>query len=177
MTPHVARLSRAVARAETTAAVGSWSARASTRPAHALARRLLALEGSPPTLRVLPTSLCTCASSSSRCAAHGVPARAMASRSGPGEEQTEVEKNPLDYPAEWSVPPPSKRPDIWPEFEPMETPLPNPMPGDPEQPNEAEEEETKPHPEVDPDDPMNPEEDEEEEEEGEDGKKEGIPDE
>ena len=58
---------------------------------------------------------------------------------GPGEQETEVEKNPLDYPAEWSVPPPSKRPDIWPEFEPMETPLPNPMPGDPEQPNEAEE--------------------------------------
>ncbi|QDZ23559.1 hypothetical protein HOP50_10g60980 [Chloropicon primus] len=118
-----------------------------------------------------------------RCRGRGLSALAAsvvvprAARGGPGEQETEVEKNPLDYPAEWSVPPPSKRPDIWPEFEPMETPLPNPMPGDPEQPNEAEEEETKPDPEVDPDDPMNPEPEEEEEEEEGDGKKESIPEE
>ena len=93
---------------------------------------------------------------------------------GASDPETETEKSPLDYPQEWSVPPPSKRPDIWPEFEPMETPLPNPMPGDPEQPNEQEEKETAPDPEVEPDDPEEPEEDEEDEEEEKTGP---IPDE
>merc|ERR1711907_90843 len=86
-----------------------------------------------------------------------------------GDPETDVEKSPLDYPQEWSVPPPSKRPDIFPEFDPMETPLPNPMPGDPEQPNEEEEKQTEPDPEVEPDDPeeIEPEEDEEEDDESE----------
>lgn len=35
---------------------------------------------------------------------------------------------------------PSRRPDIFPEFKPMKPPLPQPMPGDPEQPDDEEEE-------------------------------------
>ena len=42
---------------------------------------------------------------------------------------------------EWTTPQPSKRPDVQPEFEKLETPLPKRMPGDPEQPDEEEEEE------------------------------------
>ena len=46
------------------------------------------------------------------------------------------------YPAqEWITPEPSRRPDIFPEFEKLETPLPKPLPGDPEVPDEEEEEE------------------------------------
>lgn len=37
---------------------------------------------------------------------------------------------------EYVPPQPSRRPDIFPEFEPMETPLPQPPPGDPELPDE-----------------------------------------
>lgn len=33
---------------------------------------------------------------------------------------------------EWITPQPSRRPDIFPEFEKLQTPLPKPMPGDPE---------------------------------------------
>ena len=33
---------------------------------------------------------------------------------------------------EWITPQPSRRPDIFPEFEKLETPLPKPLPGDPE---------------------------------------------
>lgn len=33
---------------------------------------------------------------------------------------------------EWITPQPSRRPDIFPEWEKLETPLPKPMPGDPE---------------------------------------------
>lgn len=35
---------------------------------------------------------------------------------------------------------PSRRPDIFPEFKPMKPPLPQKMPGDPEQPDDEEEE-------------------------------------
>ena len=93
------------------------------------------------------------------------------------DPETDVEKSPLDYPQEWSVPPSSKRPDIWPEFEKMETPLPNPMPGDPEVPNEEEEQANEPDPEVEPDDPENPQTDEDEDEEDEEGEGQGIPEE
>lgn len=44
-------------------------------------------------------------------------------------------------PQEWITPQPSRRPDIFPEFEKLDTPMPRPMPGDPEQPDEEEEEE------------------------------------
>ncbi len=45
------------------------------------------------------------------------------------------------WPQEWEAPVPSKRPDIFPEFEKMERVfLPNPLPGDPEMPDEEEEE-------------------------------------
>lgn len=42
---------------------------------------------------------------------------------------------------EWITPQPSRRPDIFPEFEKLDTPLPKPLPGDPEVPDEEEEEE------------------------------------
>ena len=42
---------------------------------------------------------------------------------------------------EWTTPQPSRRPDIMPEFEKLETPPPRKMPGDPEQPDEEEEQE------------------------------------
>jgi hypothetical protein len=44
-------------------------------------------------------------------------------------------------PQEWDTPMPSKRPDIFPEFEKLETALPKPLPGDPEMPDEEMEEE------------------------------------
>eukprot|EP00210_Caulerpa_lentillifera_P000484 g467.t1 len=71
------------------------------------------------------------------------------------EPETEKERSPLDYPQEWVTPQPSRRPDIFPEFEKLETPLPKPLPGDPEQPDEEEEiekgkEKPKPEPEEDP---------------------------
>lgn len=37
---------------------------------------------------------------------------------------------------EWITPQPSRRPDIFPEFEKQSTPMPKPMPGDPELPDE-----------------------------------------
>ncbi|KAL4433280.1 hypothetical protein ABPG77_003328 [Micractinium sp. CCAP 211/92] len=57
------------------------------------------------------------------------------------EPETEKERSPIDFPQEWITPQPSRRPDIFPEFEKLQTPLPKPMPGDPEMPDEEEEEE------------------------------------
>lgn len=57
------------------------------------------------------------------------------------EPETEKERSPIDFPQEWITPQPSRRPDIFPEFEKLETPLPKPLPGDPEVPDEEEEEE------------------------------------
>ena len=57
------------------------------------------------------------------------------------EPETEKERSPIDIPQEWITPQPSRRPDIFPEFERLETPLPKPLPGDPEVPDEEEEEE------------------------------------
>ncbi|KAI3426343.1 hypothetical protein D9Q98_008716 [Chlorella vulgaris] len=57
------------------------------------------------------------------------------------EPETEKERSPIDYPQEWITPQPSRRPDIFPEFEKLQTPMPKPMPGDPEMPDEEEEEE------------------------------------
>lgn len=49
--------------------------------------------------------------------------------------------SPFMFLQEWTTPQPSRRPDIMPEFEKLETPPPRKMPGDPEQPDEEEEEE------------------------------------
>lgn len=38
---------------------------------------------------------------------------------------------------EWVTPQPSRRPDIFPEFDKQSTPMPKPMPGDPEMPDEV----------------------------------------
>ena len=40
---------------------------------------------------------------------------------------------------EWMTPQPSRRPDVMPEFEKLETPMPRKLPGDPEIPDEEEE--------------------------------------
>lgn len=65
---------------------------------------------------------------------------------------------------EWEAPAPSKRPDIFPEFDkPERVFLPKPLPGDPEMPDEEEEESKKrtepgdPDPEAPPGEPSEPE--------------------
>ncbi|XP_047308357.1 uncharacterized protein LOC124911869 [Impatiens glandulifera] len=69
-------------------------------------------------------------------------------RMAPDEEKL-TRRNPLDFPIEWDRPKPGRRPDIFPQFSPMKTPLPPlPMPYDP--PEEDEEEEKKEEEEEDP---------------------------
>lgn len=67
------------------------------------------------------------------------------------EPETEKERSPLDYPQEWLTPQPSRRPDIFPEFEKLDTPMPKPMPGDPEEVDDEEEEKKKKEKPDDPD--------------------------
>lgn len=78
--------------------------------------------------------------------------------------ETEEARSPADAPQEWETPIPSKRPDIFPEFEKMERVfLPKPLPGDPEVPDEEEDEMKKrtfpgdPDPEQKPGEPSEPE--------------------
>lgn len=59
---------------------------------------------------------------------------------------------------EWITPEPSRRPEIFPEFEKLETPLPKPLPGDPEVPDEEEEEKKKKNPDEPDEDEPNPDE-------------------
>ncbi|XP_009150850.1 transcriptional regulator Myc-1 [Brassica rapa] len=59
------------------------------------------------------------------------------------EEEKLTRRNPLDFPIEWERPKPGRRPDIFPKFSPMKTPLPPPMPYDPPAEDEEEEEEKK----------------------------------
>uniref|UniRef100_A0A7N0T4X1 Uncharacterized protein n=1 Tax=Kalanchoe fedtschenkoi TaxID=63787 RepID=A0A7N0T4X1_KALFE len=66
------------------------------------------------------------------------------------EEERLTRRNPLDFPIEWDRPKPGRRPDIFPQFSPMKTPLPPPMPYDPPEEDE-EEEEKKEEEEEDPD--------------------------
>eukprot|EP00879_Flechtneria_rotunda_P001063 GHRR01001201.1.p1 GENE.GHRR01001201.1~~GHRR01001201.1.p1 ORF type:complete len:156 (+),score=31.42 GHRR01001201.1:228-695(+) len=80
------------------------------------------------------------------------------------QPDTEEARSPLDAPQEWEAPQPSRRPDIFPEFEKMERVfLPKPLPGDPEMPDEEEEESRKrtepgdPDPEAPPGEPSEPE--------------------
>ncbi|KAK8682872.1 hypothetical protein V6N13_038953 [Hibiscus sabdariffa] len=56
------------------------------------------------------------------------------------EEEKLTRRNPLDFPIEWERPKPGRRPDIFPQFSPMKTPLPPPMPYDPPEEDEEEEE-------------------------------------
>lgn len=57
---------------------------------------------------------------------------------------TEEARSPLDAPQEWEAPQPSRRPDIFPDFEKMDRVfLPKPLPGDPEAPDEEAEEAAK----------------------------------
>lgn len=77
---------------------------------------------------------------------------------------TEEARSPLDAPQEWEAPQPSRRPDIFPDFEKMDRVfLPKPLPGDPEAPDEEAEEAAKrvmpgdPDPEAPPGEPSEPE--------------------
>ncbi|KAL6757900.1 hypothetical protein V8C86DRAFT_1788492 [Haematococcus lacustris] len=81
------------------------------------------------------------------------PARLCSARRAPctrpvlrhaSSPDTEEARSPLDAPQEWEAPQPSRRPDIFPEFEKMERVfLPRPLPGDPEMPDEEAEESAK----------------------------------
>lgn len=85
-------------------------------------------------------------------------------RASTPQPDTEEARSPLDAPQEWEAPAPSKRPDIFPEFEKMDKVfLPKPLPGDPELPDEEEEASKKrtepgdPDPEAPPGEPSEPE--------------------
>ncbi|KAL6778523.1 CGL20 [Auxenochlorella protothecoides x Auxenochlorella symbiontica] len=94
----------------------------------------------------LRTSTAAVARRVSRCTPAGLIVKATYP-----EPETEKERSPIDFPQEWLTPQPSRRPDIFPEFEKLDTPLPKPLPGDPELPDEEEEEEKKKNPKKDPD--------------------------
>ncbi|XP_010532851.1 PREDICTED: nucleolin-like [Tarenaya hassleriana] len=57
------------------------------------------------------------------------------------EEEKLTRRSPLDFPIEWERPKPGRRPDIFPKFSPMKTPLPPPGPFDPPAEYEEEDEE------------------------------------
>ncbi|KAJ8769507.1 hypothetical protein K2173_004252 [Erythroxylum novogranatense] len=59
------------------------------------------------------------------------------------DEEKLTRRNPLDFPIEWERPKPGRRPDIFPQFSPMKTPIPPPLPYDPPEEDEEEEEEKK----------------------------------
>ncbi|KAJ0984348.1 hypothetical protein J5N97_002704 [Dioscorea zingiberensis] len=75
--------------------------------------------------------------------------RGLTVRMAPEEEKM-TRRSPLDFPIEWERPKPGRRPDIFPQFSPMKTPLPPPLPADPPEEDE-EEEEKKEEEEEDPD--------------------------
>ncbi|CAI9293313.1 unnamed protein product [Lactuca saligna] len=74
------------------------------------------------------------------------------------DEEKLTRRNPLDFPVEWERPKPGRRPDIFPQFSPMKTPLPPPSPYDPPPEDEEEEDEDNKEEEEDPDkqEPENP---------------------
>lgn len=80
---------------------------------------------------------------------------------GPQPDTEEEEGSALDFPEEYVRAVPSRRPDIFPDLKEPKTPMPKPMPGDPEVPDEEEEEEER---KKNPGEPgTNPDEDEDEE--------------
>ncbi|XP_057454266.1 uncharacterized protein LOC130745878 [Lotus japonicus] len=66
------------------------------------------------------------------------------------EEEKMTRRSPLDFPIEWERPKPGRRPDIFPQFSPMKTPLPPPI-ADPPEEDEEEEEKKEEEEEEDPD--------------------------
>ncbi|GAA0161556.1 hypothetical protein LIER_17840 [Lithospermum erythrorhizon] len=91
----------------------------------------------------------------SPCLSHNKQSHVV--RMAPDEEKI-TRRSPLDFPIEWERLKPGRRPDIFPQFSPMKTPLPPPFPADPPEEDE-EEEEKKEEEEEDPDkeDPDKPE--------------------
>jgi len=61
-------------------------------------------------------------------------------RGAPEPKTEEEEGSVLDFPEEYVRAVPSRRPDIFPDLKEPKTPMPRPMPGDPEMPDEEEEE-------------------------------------
>ena len=61
-------------------------------------------------------------------------ARAGAFRNAPEPQTEEEEGSVLDFPEEYQRAVPSRRPDIFPDLKEPKTPMPRPMPGDPEMP-------------------------------------------
>ncbi|PRW44940.1 lysine-specific demethylase 2A-like [Chlorella sorokiniana] len=121
------------------------------RPAAAPAASRLRVSAFRPRLGALA------ASSSAAQAASARQRQALLTVATYPEPETEKERSPIDFPQEWITPQPSRRPDIFPEFEKLQTPLPKPMPGDPEMPDEEEEEKKEKEPEKeDPDKPDEP---------------------
>ncbi|KAI3495868.1 hypothetical protein L1887_38214 [Cichorium endivia] len=112
----------------------------------------------PPSSLVLVTSrlsssLFTSPSSSSASSVSAFPRRSLSRRMKPvstamivcmaPDEEKLTRRNPLDFPVEWERPKPGRRPDIFPQFSPMKTPLPPPSPYDPPPEDEEEEDEEK----------------------------------
>ena len=79
----------------------------------------------------------------------------------PMPDADEDEGSVLDLPEEYVRAVPSRRPDIFPDLQEIKQPMPNPLPGDPEMPDEEEEEQERKE------NPGEPGEDEEEDENGE----------
>ncbi|ABO93830.1 predicted protein [Ostreococcus lucimarinus CCE9901] len=86
---------------------------------------------------------------------------AGAFRNAPEPQTEEEEGSVLDFPEEYQRAVPSRRPDIFPDLKEPKTPMPRPMPGDPEMPDEEEEEKERKE---NPGEPGEKPEDEEEEE-------------
>ena len=59
---------------------------------------------------------------------------AGAFRNAPEPQTEEEEGSVLDFPEEYQRAVPSRRPDIFPDLKEPKTPMPRPMPGDPEMP-------------------------------------------
>jgi len=74
------------------------------------------------------------------CPRHVMPLGALSIVQGP-QPDTEEEGSALDFPEEYVRAVPSRRPDIFPDLKEPKQPMPNPMPADPEMPDEEEEEE------------------------------------
>ncbi|XP_022847887.1 uncharacterized protein LOC111370395 [Olea europaea var. sylvestris] len=94
--------------------------------------------GMPSTASYSKVLLLPLRSTRARISTHG-RRRSWTVRMAPDEEKM-TRRSPLDFPIEWDRPKPGRRPDVFPQFSPMKTPLPPPMPADPPEEDEEEEE-------------------------------------
>ena len=99
--------------------------------------------------------------SSSKTKKTKIPKTKIIRSMSPMPDADEDEGSVLDLPEEYVRAVPSRRPDIFPDLQEIKQPMPNPLPGDPEMPDEEEEEQERKE------NPGEPGEDEEEDENGE----------